>query len=102
MNERKCGRLGKLVISECADRAAAFITEYVTPRAVCLAPDGNVTVESPEHVILCDLVGVYRPLGRIDLWRMISDDLAVAVRERKIAGGTGHKHRVKHGVKRAA
>ena len=94
MNERNCGRLGKHTVTSCADRAAEVITEYSIPRAVCLAPDGNVTVEAPDDAILDEMVGVYTPdTGRMLLWRRIQEDLDFAVIQRRIKGGTNHKHR---------
>ncbi|KAF1045649.1 hypothetical protein [Xylophilus sp.] len=94
MNERNCGRLGKHTVSSCAERAAAFVVEYAVARAVCIAPDGTVTVEAPDHVIDNELVGVYTAeRGHFELWRQISIDLDETVRERRIAGGTHYKHR---------
>lgn len=95
MNERPCGRLGQHAISHCADRAAHIIGEYTIPRAVCLAPDGQVTVENPDHAIDDEIVGVYRFEGSVfALWRQVSDDLLVSQAERRIKGGTNHRHRV--------
>lgn len=103
MNEIKCGRLGMHTISDCADRAAIVIAESSKPRAVCLSPDGHVTVESPGGVVEEDLVGVYAPRpGRFALWQLISEDLLATKVERNIVGGKNHRHRVKKSQRHAA
>lgn len=102
MNERPCGRIGMHTISQCADKAANIISEYKIARAVCLSPDGFVTVEAPSHVLDDELVGVYTAGDSLfGLWRQLSDDLLASARERKISGGTHHRHRVPP-AKRAA
>lgn len=103
MNERPCGRLGQHTISHCADKAAHIIGEYSIPRAVCLSPEGQVTVENPEHAIPEELVGVYSTGGsHFELWRWISDDLLEAKTQRGVTGGTNHRHRVPNSVRRVA
>jgi hypothetical protein len=95
MNERPCGRIGIHTISQCADKAARIISEYKIPRAVCLSPDGFVTVENPAHVIDEELVGVYTAGDSLfGLWRQLSDDLLASARERKVTGGRNQMHRV--------
>ena len=86
MSEHACGRIGSVTASCAADRAAERIAALPTPRAVCPAPDGRVTVEWPDQALPDDLVGVYAPsLGRFELWRMIETDLYAALRERRQA-----------------
>ncbi len=102
MTEQVVGRIGKHTLSYCADRAAESIMEFQSPRAVCLDPDGIVTVEFPGAVILDEVVGVYtQELGRFALWRLIEEDLRESVRLRRIEGGTYHRHRVAPGRKAA-
>lgn len=99
-NEKGCGRLGRVPVSTIADRAARFIHEFKTPRAVTLCPDGHVMVESLKDVIEDDLVGVWdQRLAIVDLWRHIADEIAHAASERGIAGGRGKRHEV---IRRAA
>jgi len=103
MAEYKCGRLGMHTLSHCADRAAHIIAELLTPHAVCIAPDGHVTVESTEQAIPCEIVGVYdRTFGVFKLWGMIEDDLRCAATERHIIGGTRQRQVVRNGARRAA
>lgn len=101
MSEIKCGRIGLHTISRCADKAANAIAELLTPHAVCLEPDGHVTVEAVAHAIPDDLVGVYAPQrGVFALWGQIEGDLRCAAVERHICGGT--KQRVRVNARRAA
>ncbi|NID14330.1 hypothetical protein [Luteibacter yeojuensis] len=102
MTEQVVGRIGKNTLSYCADRAAEAIMEFKTPRAVCLDPDGLVTVEFPAGAIPDEMVGVYtQELGRFALWRQIEDDLRECVRLRRIEGGAYQRHRVAPGRKAA-
>jgi phosphoribosylpyrophosphate synthetase len=76
--EVRCGRLGKNTPDACAEKAARTISERGTdkPTAVCVAPDGVVTVEALAHALDDDLVGVYdRRPGYLGLWRILSGDL---------------------------
>lgn len=83
---RSCGRLGRQTAIEVADRAALCLAEFKKPRAVCLDPEGRVTVESAKNCAEEDLVGVYDPQrGRFELWKQIHDDLAHSAAERGIA-----------------
>ena len=71
-----CGSVVKLPIGEVADRAARALLGFSAPRALCIDPEGRVTVESPASACECDLVGVYEPAkGLLALSRMIIDDL---------------------------
>lgn len=84
-NDRPIGRLGRQSASEIADRAARIVVDASTPRALCLAPDGSVTVESVKQAIPDDIVGVYTGApGLMGLWRLMYDDLRVAISERRI------------------
>lgn len=99
-NEKGCGRLGRVPVSTIADRAARFIHEFKTPRAVTLCPLGYVNVEPISSIVPDDLVGVWdQRLAIVDLWRHIADEIAHAASERGIAGGRGKRHQV---VRRAA
>lgn len=103
MSERKCGRIGMHTISHCADKAAEHVMASTVAVAVCLAPDGHVTVESVPQAIPDEMTGVYnRDLGQFALWALIESDLRVDAVARGIRGGTGHRHRVKTGLRRAA
>lgn len=85
-NEQGCGRLGRNSISEIADKAGRLVLDYRVPRAVCLDPEGRVTVESPNDAIEDDLVGVYSQApGLLALWRTIDEDLRFAAEQRGIA-----------------
>ncbi|HEV2608499.1 MAG TPA: hypothetical protein VGV14_19535 [Rhodanobacter sp.] len=93
--EHPCGRIGLQPITKCADRAAEVIASAREKLAVCLSPEGFVTVEAIEHAILAEMVDVYMPSdGWFVLWASIEDDLAAACKERGITGGRGHRHRV--------
>ena len=71
-------------INSLADRTARAVLLFDSPRAVCMAPDGALSVESPDTALEDDLVGVYRPEeGILGLTRLIRDDIAEeAVRRR--------------------
>ena len=94
MSERHCGRLGKHTTATCASRAAAAILTFESARAVCVGPDGMVTVEYPGTAPDDELVGIYTRDGD-DLAERIEEDLEDAVKRRRIRGGTHHRHRVK-------
>lgn len=92
--ETACGRIGLQPITKCADRAAEVIASAREKLAVCLSPEGFVTVEAIEHAILTEMVDVYSPDSAFRLWGQIEADLAEACKERGITGGRGHRHRV--------
>lgn len=99
MVEVACGRIGMHPIGACAERAAEAVAELAPVQAaVCLSPDGFVTVESVTQAIATDLVGVYqrRPgkVTQLQLWGMIGADLVCAAQERGIRGGRSQRHRV--------
>lgn len=71
------GKIGRMPIDTIADRAAEQLTRpRAVARAVCLDPDGRVTIEAYGNAVPDDVVGVYdRTPGRMGLWRQIRDDL---------------------------
>ena len=100
-NETQCGRIGFATVSDCAERAAGIVCHVKTPQAVCLSPDGFVTVEAVAHAIPDDIVGVYTARSSVELWLQISGDLFVSMQERGIRGSRANRHRVM-GERRAA
>jgi hypothetical protein len=93
--EQIVGRLGKQSASELADRAARVIVDAPRERALCLGPDGTVSIESVAQAIPDELVGVYtKAPGLLALWRQIYDDLRAAITER----GIGPHKRVRGNV----
>lgn len=95
MSERVCGRISKVAINKIAHRCTLEILDFVGPRAVCLAPDGEVTVETPETCVETDLVGTYTAdTGLLELWRLIDGDIREAAAERGIEGKPKHSTRV--------
>lgn len=83
--EQTVGRLGKQSASEIADRAARIVMDAPKSRALCLAPDGTVSIESVAQAIPDELVGVYtKAPGLLALWRQMYDDLRAAITERGI------------------
>ncbi|GGA05930.1 hypothetical protein [Dyella caseinilytica] len=96
MNEIKCGRIGANSVLDISQRVAMVIAEHGKPLAVCLAPSGHVTVESPRHALESDLVGVYRQPAANDpvatFHALLNEDILTAVEERKIRGGVGRRH----------
>jgi hypothetical protein len=102
MSETTCGRVGKNTLSYCADRAADAIVSAAKTLAVCLAPDGIVTVEPVAGAIEDEIVGVYTAdAGKFALWGLIEGDLRESQRTRRVSGGTYHRHRVAPGSKAA-
>lgn len=92
VDEITCGRIGArwpiLTIAERAAQAVAGAGAGV-PRAVCLDPDGYVTVEDPDQALPDDLVAVlvWVPghVTQMDLWKQIEAELRTAARARGIA-----------------
>ncbi|MCD9046793.1 hypothetical protein [Luteimonas sp. MHLX1A] len=59
-----------------AERAAAHIADASMPLAVCLDPEGRVTVEAPDDAAETDIIGVYSAAsGLLPLYRALRDDL---------------------------
>lgn len=99
MSEINCGRIGMHTMHHCAHKAAIIIKGFDSPRAVCIAPDGHVTVESPNEAIPDEMAGVYSPdVDRESLGASILDDMAVLQRELRIVGGRNHRVRVNRGA----
>lgn len=82
-----CGSILRLPVGQVAERCAEAIVGYSTERAVCMNPQGRVSVESVSDGADPDLVGVYSPrLGLLELYRLIRDELVEAKRElRRVA-----------------
>lgn len=81
------GRIGQRPNNEIAERAVDYIMGVKKPQAVCLDPDGRVTVEPVREAVEEDIVGVFdRSLGLIALYREVRDNLAFCVEERGITG----------------
>lgn len=73
------GRIRTRKVTEIAERAATRIIDLAQPLAVCLDPDGRVTVEAPDEAAEDDIVGVYSAdIGLVQLYRDVRDDLAAA------------------------
>ncbi|WP_162434588.1 hypothetical protein [Pseudoxanthomonas koreensis] len=72
-------------MSAIADEAALRVTAARSPKAVCIAPDGRVTVETPQWAMEGDIVGVYASDSRLDLWRLIRDDMEAHLYARPVA-----------------
>lgn len=81
------GRIGQKPTNDIAERAADYIMSLTRPQAVCLEPNGRVTVEPPRNAVEEDIVGVYdQSLGLIGLYREVRDNLAFCAEERGITG----------------
>ncbi len=78
------GNLFTRPLSALADEAASRVTRANGPRAVCISPEGQVTVEKPDEAVEEDIVGTYRSACRLDLWRQIADDMAAHMAERPL------------------
>lgn len=83
----RAGRVGAAEIRAIADRAVLFLMERTKPFAVCVDPEGRVTVEPFADAVEEDVVGVYdRTPGLIALYRTVRDDLTLTVEQRGITG----------------
>ena len=81
------GRVGRYTTPAIAERAVDIVLTRTRPVAVCVDPDGRVTVESLAEAVDEDIVGVYAPAtGFTALYRSIRDDLALTVEQRGITG----------------
>jgi len=81
------GRIGQRPNNEIAERAVDHIMGVTKPQAVCLDPEGRVTVEPVREAVEEDIVGVYdRSLGLIALYREVRDNLTFCAEERGITG----------------
>lgn len=104
MTELVCGHLATKEISEIADAAARRVIETSQRRAVCLSPEGRVTVETLGVCVDDDIVGVYtKAPDLMALWRQIEGDLREAARERGLRPKAPKRRVVKsEGGRRAA
>lgn len=72
----QCGSLRWRSSKDCAERAVIAMKTFKSDRALCVDPQGRVTVENPKSVCEYDLIGVYdvkRPL--MELYRELKEDL---------------------------
>lgn len=84
-SERPLGKIGLQSVSDLADRAAERIRRAKRPRAVCVSPDGYVTVEPAGHAMPDDIAGTYSPdTQRLDLWRLITEDMQQLIADRPV------------------
>ncbi|MBO9717479.1 MAG: hypothetical protein J7507_11905 [Pseudoxanthomonas sp.] len=87
-DDRPVGKLGVSPLSALADACAEHIGRARQRWAVCISPDGHVTLEHPDHVVPDDLAGVYAPgQTRWGLWRQIEEDMKAHVAQRPIVRG---------------
>lgn len=87
MSDEHIGTLARLTCEQLAERAAERIMELSKPHAVCIDPDGRVTIEPYDRAVFEDVVGVYsRDLGLIPLYREVRDNLAYVIEQRGITG----------------
>lgn len=102
MTEHVCGHLATKPPSEIADAAARRVMETNKPRAVCVSPEGRVTVETLAVCVEDDIVGVYtKAPGLLSLTRQIAGDLQHAIKERGLRP-SAPKRRMVMGVRRVA
>jgi hypothetical protein len=85
--EVQVGTLANYDVRQLADRAVERLMELSKPHAVCIDPDGRVTIEPYDTAVFEDVVGVYsRDLGLIPLYREVRDTLAYVIEQRGITG----------------
>lgn len=102
VSDLTCGRVGRQPLSEIADRAAQHLTEHAGTWCVCLAPTGHVTVETERSAVAEDVVGYYNKApGRMELWKLVHEELKHAVAERRMSAEVKYRGRVL-GKRRAA
>lgn len=81
--EIQCGSLRWRSSKDCAERVVIAMKTFQSDRALCVDPQGRVTVENPKSVCEYDLLAVYvvsRPL--MELYREIRDELEAHAQER--------------------
>lgn len=83
MSDNRIGTLARLDYKTLAERAADVVMAAKGPRAVCLDPEGLVTVENPDHAVPDEILGTYdkRP-GLLEVYRSIRDNLAAEIEAR--------------------
>lgn len=85
--EVQVGTLANYDVRQLADRTVERLMELSKPHAVCIDPDGRVTIEPYDTAVFEDVVGVYsRDLGLIPLYREVRDTLAYVIEQRGITG----------------
>lgn len=83
MSDEHIGTLARLTCNQLAERAADELMGRTKPHAVCLDPEGTVTVERIDEAVPQDMIGVFdRSLGLIPLYREIRDNLAAEIEAR--------------------
>ena len=98
MTEIKVGTLANFPPSALANRAVTHVMERKAPLALCLNPDGMVTLERFDDAVLEDVVGVYDSTpGLLALYRDMREDLVDAVQARGVTGKKARRY-----VRRAA
>lgn len=84
-SDRPLGKIGVQAVSALADRAAERIRRGRKARAVCVSPDGYVTVEPAAEAVPEDIAGTYSAdTPRLELWRRIAEDVEALVEERPL------------------
>lgn len=85
MTEHSCGSIHRVPVGAIADKAARFVLAYATPRALALAPDGQVFVEPVHSAAEADVVGVYTAsAGLLALSRQLIEDLRFEIAARQL------------------
>lgn len=98
MIEIPVGTLSRFTAQQLADRAVERVMERQAPLALCLSPEGRVTLEPYADAVLDDVVGVYsREAGLLSLRPAIRDDLQHEIASRGITGRVERRY-----VRRAA
>lgn len=98
MKEIRVGTLSRYPPGELASRASARVMEQRDPLALCLDPDGLVTLEPYDGAVFEEVVGVYSARdGLLALHRVIREDLLDAIAVRGITGQKARRY-----VRRAA
>lgn len=93
-NDGYMGKVGKSALGALADKAAERIMTSDGPRAVCMCPQGVVTVERFANAVPDEIIGNYnRDAGRLGLSLLILGDLKEAVAERGLR--RGHRNYVR-------
>ncbi len=82
--DRSLGRLGRVPVDELARRAAEVVRGYQRPRAVCVAPNGEVSVEAFKTAIPDEVLGNFSPQTPWpELDRLIRDELVAEFASRR-------------------
>ena len=79
----QCGSLKRRTAKDCAERAAFAMKQFQSDRALCVDPQGRVTVENPKTACEYDLIGVFdtrRPV--LELYKAVREELDAEVQKR--------------------